>query len=655
MEDRSENIRDHQLVQQALLESEARFRAVFDEFPAGIVIVDRDGLALDVNPAMARITGFSADELRTMTFRNVTHPEDIGADAEMYRQLFDGEIDNYHREKRYLRKDGQIVWAHLHVAAIKEGAAQPRLALAMVEDISERKRIEQALRQSEERWQLAVNGANDGIWDWNPVTDALYWSPRCKEMLGYADGETPITRAAVAGLMHPDDHAKAWERAKAHLDGPEPYYRDEYRLRHKDGSYRWILARGIAIRDSQGRTTRFVGSHTDITDRKRAEQDHNELLARERGMRSEMEKANKAKDEFLAVLSHELRTPLTPILPAVQMLEQDQTLSASQRELMAMIRRNVELEARLIDDLLDLTRISKGKLELFLAPTDVHQKIRHVAAMFDSEIRSRHLTLELHLEAAAHHVQADAARFQQVLWNLLKNAVKFTPVDGAVGVRTNNNATGRLQVEVSDTGCGIDPELLPRIFDAFVQGTGEATRRQGGLGLGLTISKRLIEMLNGTLAAFSDGPGRGCRFVLELPVTSEAESPGCEGPATGAAPLERRILVVDDNVDTCTVMKIVLQSKGYDVRTADSVSAALQAVDAENFDLLVCDIGLPDGSGLDLMRQLLAKKSIKGIALSGYGMEEDVRRSKQAGFIDHLTKPVSMRQLEMVIRRHVGK
>jgi PAS domain S-box-containing protein len=648
-----DDIGDRQPAQQQLLASEAKFRTIFNEFPAGIVIVDRAGRAVDVNPAMARITGCTAEELRKMTFRNVTHPDDIDADAEMYRRLFAGELESYQREKRYLHKSGRVVWVHLHVAAIGNGEAHPQLAVAIVEDISQRKRMEQALRQSEQRWELAVNGANDGIWDWNPITDALYWSPRSKELLGYTDEDLKITRPLVASLIHPEDQANAWQRARDHLDGKDPHYRHEYRMRHKDGSYRWFLVRGIVIRDSSGRATRFVGSHTDITDRKRVEQEHNELLDRERQVRAEMEKASKAKDEFLAVLSHELRTPLTPILPAVQIMEQDQSLSARQRELLSMIRRNVELEARLIDDLLDLTRISKGKLELFLAPTNVHQKVRHVAGIFDSEIRSKGLWLKLQLEAESYHVQADAARFQQVIWNLLKNAVKFTPGDGIIGVRTCNDGAGNLLVEVWDTGCGIDHDLMPRIFDAFVQGTDQAMRKQGGLGLGLTISKRLVEMLGGTLEAFSDGPGQGSMFVLKLPVTAEAESSAAERPEADAAPGERRILVVDDNADTCTVMKLVLQNSGYEVRTADSVSAALQATSAEDFDLLVCDIGLPDGSGLDLMRQLLAKKPIKGIALSGYGMEDDVQRSKEAGFIDHLTKPINLRQLETVIRQCV--
>ena len=251
-------------------------------------------------------------------------------------------------------------------------------------------------------------------------------------------------------------------------------------------------------------------------------------------------------------------------------------------------------------------------------------------------------------------MQADAARLQQVLWNLLKNAVKFTPEGGAITVRTEDAGPNRVRIDVSDTGCGIAPAVLPDIFDAFVQGR-NVTRRHGGLGLGLSISKRLVEMHGGTLEGFSSGEGRGSTFTLLLPVTSMAvEEDSQPAQPTGEAAPGRSILLVEDHPDTSKTMKKLLHHSGYQVRTADSVASALRAADAEAFDLLICDIGLPDGSGLDLMRQLLAKQPVKGIAVSGYGMEEDVRKSREAGFADHLTKPVDVRRLEEVIRYNLS-
>jgi PAS domain S-box-containing protein len=422
------------------------------------------------------------------------------------------------------------------------------------------------------------------------------------------------------------------------------------------GVVRHSLVTKFPIPGPDGQPALLGGMAIDITDQRRVERERTELLAREQAARAELERANRAKDEFLAVLSHELRTPLTPVLTTVQMMERDASLAPDHLDSVSMIRRNVELEARLIDDLLDLTRISRGKLELFLGPVDVHEKIRHVARICDGEVRSKGLTLTFELRAQRHHLRADAARLQQVLWNLLKNAVKFTPDRGSIRVRTENADTGQLQIEVNDTGCGIAPAVLPTIFDAFVQGGCDVTRRHGGLGLGLTISKRLVEMHGGTLAASSGGEGKGSSFLLQLPVGNGTadEHPADESQGFRRSRGGGRILLVEDNVDTSKVMSRVLRHEGYEIWTADSVASGLRVAASHSFDLLICDIGLPDGSGLDLMRQLLAKNPIRAIALSGFGMEEDVRRSKEAGFVEHLTKPVNLQHLEAVIRRHVA-
>jgi PAS domain S-box-containing protein len=511
---------------------------------------------------------------------------------------------------------------------------------------------ESAAAEREGRWRLAAEAAADGLWEWNPATRELHWSPGVARMLGYEPGEILPTPETLERLIHPDDSVAVWRAVLRHLRGETPVYEAEYRLRHKDGGYRWVLSRGRSVLDDVGNPVRVVGSHTDVTERRRAEAERGRLLEGERRARAELESAHESKDEFLAALSHELRTPLTPTLTAVQLLERDQSLTAAQRELVAMVRRNVELEARLVDDLLDATRISRGKLHLHLTTTDVHEALGHVLTMCEGDVRSKRLDLRLELKAGRHHVQADPARLQQVLWNLLKNAAKFTPDGGTVGVRTGDSAEGRLRVEVWDTGCGIEPSLLSAIFEAFEQGGRGVPRRHGGVGLGLTISRSLAEMHGGTLTAFSDGKDGGSTFVLELPVTHEpalsAARPEVEGGG-GHAPA--RILLVEDNPDTSRVMRRLLSQSGHAVRTADSVSAALRSAEAEDFDLLLCDIGLPDGTGHDLMRQLLARRPVRGIAISGYGMDEDVRKSREAGFVEHLTKPVDVTRLESAIHR----
>ncbi len=369
------------------------------------------------------------------------------------------------------------------------------------------------------------------------------------------------------------------------------------------------------------------------------------------------EAANRAKDHFLAVLSHELRTPLTPVLTSVQMLEHDPSLTEFLREQIQMIRRNVELEVKLIDDLLDLTRISRGKLELNLRPTDLHEKLSHVLTICDADLRGKRLSVTMQLEARHARVMADSARLQQILWNLVKNAVKFTQEGGRITLRTSNVPGGRLELTVTDTGVGIELDKLPRIFDAFEQGGNHVTRQFGGLGLGLAISRAIAEQHGGTLTASSEGLGRGTAFHLTMPATIQAEANAdgrLDSKKTKGSLQECAVLLVEDHADTARAMGRILTSWGCTVQTADTVASALQVADATPFDVIISDIGLPDGSGFDLIRQLISKRPVKGIALSGFGMEEDIRLSKEAGFVEHLVKPVNLQQLEATVKRVVG-
>jgi signal transduction histidine kinase/DNA-binding response OmpR family regulator len=389
------------------------------------------------------------------------------------------------------------------------------------------------------------------------------------------------------------------------------------------------------------------------------------LYAAARDAREAAESANHAKDRFLAMLSHELRTPLTPVLNTVQALEGSNDLPPDLRAALEMIRRNVELEGRLIDDLLDLTRISKGKVQLRLETVDAHVLIGTALDICGDEIRAKQLVVAAELNAREHHLRADAARLHQVFWNLLKNAVKFTPSGGRLTVSSTNPQPGRVRFEIADTGIGIPSEALPKIFDAFEQGSRAG---QGGLGLGLAIAKAIVDLHDGVLAAESAGPGRGTTFTLELATTTAAPAASAaallsgnggslsstgEKHAAGEAPAGPRVLLVDDHADTLRSMNMLLRQRGYLVCTAPSVAAALAAAAANEFDLLISDVGLPDGSGMDLMSELRTRhgRNLPGIALSGYGMEEDIARSHAVGFGEHLTKPVDMLTLETAMRR----
>jgi signal transduction histidine kinase/response regulator RpfG family c-di-GMP phosphodiesterase len=364
--------------------------------------------------------------------------------------------------------------------------------------------------------------------------------------------------------------------------------------------------------------------------------------------RAEAERANRAKDSFLAMLSHELRTPLTPVLTSVLALEQEENHPEQTRASLQMIRRNVELEARLIDDLLDLTRISKGKVQLSLEEVDAHVLLRNAVEICQADIDHKNLTLETALAAENVCLEADPARLQQIFWNLIKNAVKFTPDGGRLAIRTANG-DGQLRVEVSDTGMGIDAETLPKIFNAFEQG--ERTRL-GGLGLGLAISKTLVETHHGKLTAQSAGRNLGATFTATFPVAENHKGASAVSvPSTPVARKSMRVLLVEDHEDTNRSLTNLLRRRGYHVHSARSVQSALALAENEQFDVLVSDIGLPDGSGIELMQKLSVHHPLFGIALTGFGMEEDVRRSHEVGFQHHLIKPVDLNRLDALIQQ----
>ena len=364
---------------------------------------------------------------------------------------------------------------------------------------------------------------------------------------------------------------------------------------------------------------------------------------------SEAERANHAKDRFLAMLSHELRTPLTPVLTSIFEVESDEQISSEVRDSLQVIRRNVELEARLIDDLLDLTRISKGKLQLSLEYVDAHVLLRSALDICQSEIKNKKLKVETELDATKVNLRADPARLQQIFWNLIKNAVKFTPKRGQLTLRTSDEVDGRLRVSITDTGIGIDSETLPKVFNAFEQGERSGT---GGLGLGLAITKALVETHGGQITAESAGEGRGATFTASFPL-AEPASPATTRNVSlpGGARKSMRILLVEDHEDTNRSLTNLLRRRGYQVQSADSISSALECAANGSFDLLISDIGLPDGTGIELMERLGTEHSLAGIALTGFGMEDDIRRSRDVGFSEHLVKPVDLNKLDAVIQK----
>ena len=648
----------------ALRRSEEQFRHAVVEAPIPILMHAEDGEVLAMSRAWTALSGYTRADIPNFRawLDQAYGPAADQAEAEVVL-LFDGTRET--QEELVIRtRDGESrIWSFTAAAPgrLPDGR---RYLVTMANDVTERRQAEEDLRDSQERLRMAVDATGLGTWDFNPVTGRMNWSARCKEIHGLPpDAEADY--GEFLARIHPDDwdrvHHSLQESLEARGSGD---YECEYRAVAPNGTVRWVTLRGRTFYRGEGEdrhAVRFIGTVMDVTGRKHAEE---EL----RQAKEEAEAANRAKDQFLATLSHELRTPLTPVLALVSGLEGDDRMSMVADRL-AMIRRNVELEARLIDDLLDLTRIARGRLELHRGITDVQAVVEHAIEICCAEaVQAGRLRVVTDLSAAEHRVWGDGPRLMQIFWNLLRNAVKFTPDGGIIYVRSWNDGTGgapdgiELVMEVKDTGMGIEPNSLPLIFTAFEQGQAAISRKLGGLGLGLSISKAIAELHGGRITAVSPGYGRGATFRVHLPAGRwPAEAKLTPLPTTIAEPepapritRQLRLLLVEDHPDTAEAMADLLRALGHEVRVAGTVAQGLATAAAtleagESIDLVISDLGLPDGTGMDLMRELVARYGLRGIALSGYGTEEDVRRSLEAGFTRHLTKPVNFQALEAVI------
>jgi len=534
----------------------------------------------------------------------------------------------------YLIK-GQISAAILE-RSIRYAIQQHRMIEALR---SGEERLSDALRRSESRFRRLSDANMIGIIVANVYGRITEANDAFLGMVGYGRDEIggeDLQWNAMTVPAYRDADAVALREILAN-GACRPFEKEYVR---KDGSSVPVLFGGALLEGSNDTIVAFV---LDLSAQKRIEH--------------ELQEANRAKDHFLAVLSHELRTPLTPVLSLVQVLVEDDTLPDILREYIDIIRRNVELEARLIDDLLDLTRVMQGKLSLHLTRIDTEQLVDQVMEICRTDIDEKKIAVTIDWRAANGSVRGDSARLHQVFWNLLKNAAKFTPSGGAITIRSYNDDRGRLRIEVADTGIGIEPEMLPKIFNAFEQGGRGVTQRFGGLGLGLAITRSLVELHGGSIGVVSAGRDQGSTFNVTLPTiepvaVADGERPGGESRDTAGEPCTTyRILLVEDHTDSRTTITRLLENRGYEVLTATNIAAALQVASDTDFDLLISDIGLPDGSGMDLMRALRERGQVRGIAISGFGMEENIRQSIEAGFSEHLTKPIVFQHLLEAIRR----
>ena len=540
-------------------------------------------------------------------------------------------------EHRVRRVDGTVGWTYSRAIPLTDTSGNVTEWFGAASDVTERKATEQALREREEQLRLATDAAEIGLWDVDLVTDTLYWPPRVKAMFGISP-DVPVSMADFYSGLHPADREHTSEAFAAALDPQQrALYDVEYRTVGKeDGLIRWIAAKGRGIFDASGRCVRVLGTAIDITARKRTEE--------------ALSDADKRKDEFLAMLAHELRNPLAPIGTASELLSRALKHDPRAQTAVGVIKRQVVQMTRLVDDLLDVSRITQGLIQLKKHPVDLAAVIAQTVETVEPQLREKRHTLAT--TASSYEplfVMGDFARLTQCVGNVLTNAIKYTEPCGEISVRTRADET-HVFIEISDTGTGIAPDLLPRVFDLFVQSERTLDRAQGGLGIGLAVVRRLVDMHGGEVCARSAGLGLGSTFEIRLPRIARPVNATVAAMPFRAEP--RRVLVVDDNADAADSLSTLLMFQGHQTQVAYSAKEALRCVETFTPDVGLLDIGLPDMNGYDLAKKLRAiagLNKMRLVALTGYGRAEDHQRTREAGFDDHLVKPVDLAKLERAL------
>ncbi|WP_158305450.1 hybrid sensor histidine kinase/response regulator [Opitutus terrae] len=621
------------------------FMRLAENSPDLIVRFDATGRMWYLNTATERVFGIPRLHMIGKTMAEVGAPSELCA---LWQQTLAGVVSTGRQAELELTIPRSNEQSDFSVICVPEFASDGRVetVLSIAHDVTDLKRAIEHAENRQSRLNLAVVAANLGVFEWSFKTGGIRLENTvAREILAQLADTTELPAAQFLDeLVHPDD-AVAFREHLAQVMVGLGTFNHLCRLQTKSaGGERWVEFAARCERAEGTTDVQLVGFVSDITERIEAAA----ALAR---ARDTAEAASRAKDRFLATLSHELRTPLTPALMVAADLEHSPLIPLELRQDCATIRTNIELEARLIDDLLDVARIAQGKLHMAFEPCDAHQVLRRAVATTRADFEAKQLTVDWQLHAEQGHVQGDSIRLQQVFWNILRNAAKFSPKGGAVALRSaSNGAVWRL--EIVDRGIGIDAADLAKIFEAFVQASDGAQRRHDGLGLGLAISAFIVREHGGRIWAESGGRGQGATFVVELPLSERAAPARVqEEAALTFVPRRLQILVVEDHGPSRLAFVALLRRRGHHTVGADSVQQARAAAAARKFDLVISDLGLPDGSGLELMQALRREHGLKGIALSGYGMEADIKAALDAGFLLHLTKPVTLHKLEDAVAR----
>jgi PAS domain S-box-containing protein len=609
--------------------------AIVESSDDAIVGKNLDGVITSWNAGAVRLYGYRAEEVLGQPFSVLVPPDRSGEVDDTIARLRRGEgIDHF--ETVRLRKDGSLVEVSVSYSPVK--GADGRLAGVSViaRDVTERKRSEDALRESEQRfarfmrhlpglaWVKDLRGRYVYV---NDAAERAFGRPRA-EVYGKTDEE-----------IFPPETARQFRDNDRRATDSEGGVQVVETLLHDDGVVHHSAVSKFPIPGPDGRPALVGGMAIDVTDLKRVEE--------------ALKEADRRKDEFLAMLAHELRNPLAPVSNALQILKLSGVDPAAAERARGMMERQVEHLVRLVDDLLDVSRIMRGKIELRRGPVELSAVVARAVETAQPVVEAEGHRLTVSLPPEPLWLDGDLVRLAQVVGNLINNAAKYTEGGGTIRVAADREGNEAV-LRVRDTGIGIAPNLLPRIFDMFVQAERRTRDARGGLGIGLTLVRRLVEMHGGSVVAHSEGPGKGSEFVVRLPLLPRPA--GAAAPQTAgrrnAAPPPRRILVVDDSADAADSLAMMLRLDGHDVRVARDGPRALELAAADPPDVALLDIGMPGMDGYEVARRFRADPALRDVllvAVTGWGQEDDRRRTREAGFDHHLVKPVETGVLESLL------
>jgi PAS domain S-box-containing protein len=619
-----------------LEENREWLRVTLSSIGDAVLACDTAGRVTFENPMAATLTGWPPAEALGHPIESIfkTIDERSGAPAEdiVGRVAQEGRAAALANHTALVTRAGRAIPIEDSAAPILDGNGAVSGVVLVFHDVTEKRRAEEALRDSEERYRNLIEAANDGIWIADMQARTTFVNAAMARMLGYSPEEM-IGRPAYDFM---DEEARAV--ARRDLERRHAGHRGHYEQRYirKDGSTLWAMAGATPLRDKEGRITATMGVVLDMTDRKRAEE-----ALREAGRR---------KDEFLGMLSHELRNPLAPIRNSVYILERADPTTEQASRARTVIKRQTEHLTRLVDDLLDVTRIARGKIELRRSRVDLREVVQRAAEDFRLMMEERGVAFRTVVPESTVWSDADATRITQILGNLLHNAAKFTTAGDEVTLSVRA-AAGEAEIRVRDTGSGIDAALLPTVFDAFVQGERTLARAEGGLGLGLALVRGITELHGGSVRAESGGTGMGAEFVVRFPLVPAALMEERQPAGVQRTSQARRVLVVDDNVDAADSLGDVVKMLGHDVDVAYDGPSAVERARANPPDVVLCDVGLPGMSGYDVARVLRASTKAPQLvfAVSGYAQPEDVRKAVEAGFDGHVAKPCDPAEIERLL------